>query len=188
MKKALVLLAEGFEEIEAIAVIDILRRGNVTVHVCSLDKEHVTGAHSITVKSDVRLEYIDIKTDNYDLIYLPGGIPGATNLRDDPRVIDLLKQYDEEGAILSAICAGPIVLERAGLLADKEVTSFPSFKKDLHFKAYHDRPAVVSGNVVTGRGAGTAMELGFTLLEELGLKERADKLREDMQYNLLFEK
>ena len=102
MKKVLVLLAQGFEEIEAVAVIDILRRAGVIVQICSTGKEYVTGNHGITIKSDVRLDYIDVYSDTYDLIYIPGGQPGATNLKDDERVIDLLKKYDTDQVLLAA--------------------------------------------------------------------------------------
>ena len=185
MKKVLVLLAQGFEEIEAVAVIDILRRAGVIVQICSTGKEDVTGNHGITLKSDVRLDYIDIYSDTYDLIYLPGGQPGATNLKNDQRVIDLLKKYDEDQVLLAAICAAPTVLEEAGLLNEREGTSFPTYKDVLHFKEYMEVPFVKSKNILTSRGAGTAMEMGFKILEELGLKKEALELRETMQYNFM---
>lgn len=187
MKKVLVLLAQGFEEIEAVAVIDILRRAGVIVQICSTGKEYVTGNHGITIKSDVRLDYIDVYSDTYDLIYIPGGQPGATNLKDDERVIDLLKKYDNDQVLLAAICAGPTVLEEAGLLNEREGTSFPTYKDVLHFKEYLEVPFVKSKNILTSRGAGTAMEMGYKILEELGLKDEAIELRENMQYNFLLE-
>jgi 4-methyl-5(b-hydroxyethyl)-thiazole monophosphate biosynthesis len=188
LKKVLVLLAKGFEEIEAVTVIDILRRAHVKVHICSIDKEFVEGSHGITIKSDVRLEYIDINKDIYDLVYLPGGMPGAANLRDDERVIELLKKYNGENVMLSAICAAPIVLSEAGLLKDKEATSFPGFKEVIDCNKYLEEVTVTSGNVITSRGPATAMELGYTLLEKLGLASEAHDLREDMLYNFLLEK
>lgn len=188
MKKVLVLLAKGFEEIEAVTVIDILRRAHVKVHICSIDKEFVEGSHGITIKSDVRLEYIDINKDLYDLIYLPGGMPGAANLRDDIRVIELLKKYSGDNVLLSAICAAPIVLNEAGLLKDKEATSFPGFREVIDCRKYLEELTVSSGNIITSRGPATAMELGFTLLEKLGLEAEAHDLREDMLYNFLLEK
>jgi len=187
MKKVLVLLASGFEEIEAVAVIDILRRAGVIVQICSTGKESVTGNHGITLKSDVRLDYIDVYSDTYDLIYIPGGQPGATNLKDDQRVIDLLKKYDSDQVLIAAICAGPTVLEEAGLLNEREGTSFPTYKDALKFKEYLEVPFVKSKNILTSRGAGTAMEMGYKILEELGLKDEAVELRENMQYNFMLD-
>ncbi len=187
-KRAIVLLAKGFEEIEAVAVIDILRRANVKVQICSIDKDQVVGAHNISIKSDVRLDFIDIYNDDYDVVYVPGGVPGVNNLAENEKVLDLLRKYHEDGVIIASICAGPWVLEQAGIIKDHEVTSFPSFKEKINPKEYKDEIFVKSGNVLTSRGAGTAMELGFMILNELGLVEEEKTLREDMQYNVLFEK
>jgi len=187
-KRVMVLLAPGFEEIEAVSVIDILRRAKVNAQICSsTEKEHVTGAHNITVKSDVRLDFIDIYNDLYDLIYLPGGVPGVDNLAGNKNVLELLKKYDADGTYISAICAAPWVLDKAGILKDHEVTSFPTYKDKISPKAYVDKVFVSSGNILTGRGAGTSMEMGFKILETLGLVEESKKLREDMQYNFLLE-
>jgi len=187
-KRVMVLLAPGFEEIEAVSVIDILRRAKVNVQICSsTEKEYVTGSHNITVKSDVRLDFIDIYNDLYDLIYLPGGVPGVDNLAENKNVLELLKKYDADGTYISAICAAPWVLDKAGILKDHEVTSFPTFKEKISPKVYVDKVFVSSGNILTGRGAGTSMEMGFKILETLGLVEESKKLREDMQYNFLLE-
>ena len=187
-KRVMVLLAPGFEEIEAVSVIDILRRAKVNVQICSTtEKEYVTGAHNITVKSDVRLDFIDIYNDLYDLIYLPGGVPGVNNLAENESVIELLKKYDEDGTYIGAICAAPWVLDQAGILSGHEVTSFPTYKDRISPESYLDKVFVSSGNILTGRGAGTSMEMGFRILETLGLEEESKKLREDMQYNFLFD-
>lgn len=187
-KRVMVLLAPGFEEIEAVSVIDILRRAKVNVQICSTtEKEYVTGAHNITVKSDVRLDFIDIYNDIYDLIYLPGGVPGVNNLAENESVIELLKKYDEDGTYIGAICAAPWVLDQAGILSGHEVTSFPTYKDKISPESYQDKVFVASGNILTGRGAGTSMEMGFRILETLGLEEESKKLREDMQYNFLFD-
>ncbi len=187
-KRVMVLLAPGFEEIEAVAVIDILRRAKVTVQICSTtEKEYVTGSHNITIKSDVRLKFIDIYNDMYDLIYLPGGVPGVNNLAENESVLELLKKYDEDGAYIGAICAAPWVLGEAGILEGHTVTSAPTFKEKISPKSYVDAVFVSSGNILTSRGAGTSMEMGFKILETLGYEEEAKKLREDMQYNFLLE-
>lgn len=186
-KRAIVLLANGFEEIEAVAVIDILRRAKVNVQICSIDKDYVMGAHNISIKSDVRLNFIDIYNDQYDVVYVPGGVPGVNNLADNDKVLELLQKYHEDGVIIAAICAGPWVLHQAGIIKDHEITSFPSFKEKIKAKNYVDEVFVKSDNILTSRGAGTAMEMGFRIVHELGLVEEAKTLREDMQYNFLME-
>ncbi len=187
-KRAIVLLAKGFEEIEAVAVIDILRRANVNVQICSIDKNTVVGSHNISIKSDVRLDFIDLYNDRYDVVYIPGGVPGVNNLVESDKVLELIRKYHEDGVIIAAICAGPWVLKEAGIIKDHEVTSFPSFKGKVNAKNYVDEVFVKSGNILTSRGPGTAMEMGFRILQELGLEKEAKNLREDMQYNFLFEK
>lgn len=189
MKKVLVLLAKGFEEIEAISVIDILRRTpDVIVHICSTGNQFVTGAHGIVIKSDLRIDYIDLFTDTYDLVYIPGGMPGAESLRDNEKVIELINKYYKDDTKIAAICAGPIVLERAGLLEGEVGTSYPGFENELSFKEYKEELVVVSDNIITSRGPGTSMELGFVILEELGLESESKRLREEMQYNFLKDK
>lgn len=186
MKKVLVLLAKGFEEIEAITVIDILRRtSDVIVHIGSAGKQFLTGAHGIVIKSDLRIDYIDLFTDTYDLVYIPGGMPGAENLRENEKVIELIQTYYKDNSKIAAICAGPIVLEKAGLLENEIGTSYPGFDKELSFKEYKEDLVVVSNNIITSRGPGTAMELGFVILEQLGLESESKRLREEMQYNFL---
>ncbi len=183
----MVILAPGFEEIEAVSVIDILRRAKVNVQICSTDKEFVTGSHNITIKSDARLEFIDVYNDDYDLIYLPGGVPGVNHLAESEDVMKLLKKYNEDGVFIGAICAAPWVLDQAGILKNHEVTSAPTFKDKISPKSFVDKVFVTSGNILTSRGAGTSMEMGFRILETLGLEEEAKKLREDMQYNFLMD-
>ncbi len=184
----MVILAPGFEEIEAVAVIDILRRAKVSVQICSTEKEFVTGSHNITIKSDARLEFIDLNNDEYDLIYLPGGVPGVNHLAESEDVMNLLKKFNEDGVLIGAICAAPWVLDQAGILTKHEVTSAPTFKDKISPKSCVDEVFVQSGNILTSRGAGTSLEMGFKILETLGLEEDAKKLREDMQYNFLMDK
>lgn len=181
MSKVAVILADGFEEIEAIAPIDILRRAGVDVDIYGLEAE-VTGAHNITIKADYILT--DIISD-YDLIMLPGGMPGAANLRDNALVIESLQLMNQLNKKISAICAAPIVLEKAGLLEGKKFTHFPGIEDQLpHGFDQHEAVVVVDGNLITGRGAGVALEFGYTLVEALG--GNSQELRENMQYNYLF--
>ncbi len=180
MKKVCVLLANGFEEIEALTVVDVLRRANIECELVSIEKEYVTGAHNITVKADVLID--DIK--NVDMLILPGGMPGATNLRDDSRVINLIKNLLENNKKVAAICAAPIVLEKASVIDGECVTSYPGFENELKGANYKEDLVVVSGNIITSRGPATALEFAYTILKELG-SDKTETLREEMLYNLL---
>lgn len=180
MKKILVFLADGFEEIEAVTVIDILRRANVRVDICSLEHDLVRGAHDIYVKSDIQ---IGDNLPDYDGIYLPGGMPGAKNLMEHPRVQELIADYHSKGKLISAICAAPIALNKAGILKGERVTSFPAFENELDDVIYIEEPVVVSNNILTSRGPGTSFSTGFAILKYLGYINEAEELKEDMQFN-----
>lgn len=181
MKKVAVILANGFEEIEAIAPIDILRRADFKVDVFGLTEE-VSGAHDIIIKADYILN--EPLTD-YDLIVLPGGMPGSKNLRDSDLVIETLQQMNQANNKIAAICAAPIVLEKANLLEGKKFTHFPGIEDQVASGLdQKDAVVVVDGNLITARGAGVALEFGYTLVDILGGDGEA--LRQDMQYNYLF--
>jgi 4-methyl-5(b-hydroxyethyl)-thiazole monophosphate biosynthesis len=165
MKKVAVLFAEGFEEIEALTVVDIMRRANVTCHMIGIDKINVLGTHSIQVKCDKTLDN-DIK--DYDLIVLPGGMPGAKNLQENKKVIEAVKYFNESGKLVSAICAAPIVLGTANIIENRNITSYPGFEDELKGCNYKEDRVVVDGNIITSRGPATAMEFAYKLLEILG--------------------
>lgn len=181
MKKIAVILAEGFEEIEAIAPIDILRRADFQVDVYGLT-EYVTGSHNIIVQADYVL---DETLTNYDVILLPGGLVGAKNLRDHPLVIDSLKQIDSSNQFVAAICAAPLVLDRAGLLEGRKFTHFPGLEEEFsQGELQKEATVVVDDHIITARGAGVALEFAYTLVDILGGNSQV--LRESMQYNYLF--
>jgi 4-methyl-5(b-hydroxyethyl)-thiazole monophosphate biosynthesis len=167
MSRVLVPLAQGFEEIEAVTVVDLLRRAGIEVHTASLDGPQVTGSHGITVAADIALDAA--REGDYDMIVLPGGMPGAQHLGADPRVIALLRRMAADGRYVAAICAAPSVLAHAGLLAERAATSFPGFLNADSAPGIRlrDDAVVVDGRVVTSRGAGTAMEFGLALVELL---------------------
>jgi 4-methyl-5(b-hydroxyethyl)-thiazole monophosphate biosynthesis len=166
MVTAGVLLANGFEEIEAVTVIDVLRRGGVECTVVGIGTRAPTGSHAITVTADVAID--DLAADaSFDVIVLPGGMPGATNLRDDARVQALVRRQHDRGGSLAAICAGPIALAPAGVLAGRRVTSYPGFLSQLGDVEYVDDAVVTDGGLVTSRGVGTAMAFALALLERL---------------------
>jgi protein deglycase len=176
MKRVLVPLAPGFEEIEALTIIDILRRGEVTVVTASLGGTAVEAAHGVTVMADKTLD--QALQDTYDMVVLPGGMPGASNLNEDPRVHEILRKMADSGKFAGAICAAPIVLAKAGLLKGKKVTSYPGFidKMDLPDTTYTGGPVECDGKVVTGRSPGTAMDFALTLVGLLQGKETRDKV------------
>ncbi|MBF6626340.1 DJ-1/PfpI family protein [Aerococcaceae bacterium zg-BR9] len=182
MKKFLVLLADGFEEIEALTPVDYLRRAGIEVDTASITEQlQVTGSHKITVLADKLLQ--DVTVDDYEGIYLPGGLPGATNLRDNDTVIELVQAFNQQEKLVTAICAAPIVLEKAGVIDGKNVTSFPSFSGELtSAKHYVDGEIVVTdGNIVTGRGAAIAIYESFKIIELLLGRAAVEKLKEGIQ-------
>lgn len=178
--KLLVLLAEGFEEIETVTTADVLRRAGLTCHLCSMEEEMVKGAHNIWVKSDVNIE--GIKINNYDGVILPGGMPGATNLRDDYRVLDILQKFNEEGKIIAAICAAPIVLEKADIIGDKEITSYPSFKEEFKSSKYVEDKVIQQDNIITSRGPATALDFAYKILENFITTKDIDDLKSEMLF------
>lgn len=161
MKRVLVPLAEGFEELEAVTVIDILRRAGIEVVVASLAGSPVTGSHGIRIAADTPLAAV-VEQD-FDMIALPGGMPGAEHLRNDPRVADFVRRLHGRGRPIAAICAAPMVLAAAGVLAGRRATSYPGFLGE----ASTGEAVVVDGNVITSRGPGTALDFALTLVEAL---------------------
>ena len=179
MKKAIVLLAKGFEEVEALTVVDVLRRGGVHCITCSIDGEdEVLGSHSIHVKANNIIEKVDV--DKYDALVVPGGMPGAANLRDSEKVIELVKKFHKENKIIAAICAGPIVLGKAGILKGKKVTSYPGFEGELGEVTYCEDIVVQNDNIITSPGPATAMHFAFKILENLANEEIVENLKEAM--------
>lgn len=177
MTNALVPLFAGFEEIEAITIIDVLRRGNVEVVTAGLTTTNVIGAHAIAVTADTTLDQVD--ASKFAAIVLAGGA-GTFRLREDPRLAKILTAQAEAGKIVAAICAAPTVLSQAGLLKGKRATSFPAVRDQLEVGEYLEIPVVVDGNVVTSRGAGTAMAFALKLVAILQGEAIANKLAKDM--------
>ncbi|AYW45672.1 DJ-1/PfpI family protein [Tetragenococcus koreensis] len=179
MSKVAVVFAPGFEEIEGLTIVDVLRRAEMDVTMVGFDKE-VTGNHNITVKSDQLLSE-DLK--NYDMIVLPGGTQGANNLKNNPTVIESLQTAYNNGKQIGAICAAPMVLEEAGLLQDKNYTSFPGIEDDIKSGNHSEMLVVKDGRVTTSRGPATALAFSYRLVDILG--GNSDEVKEAMQYNKL---
>jgi protein deglycase len=165
MKRVLVPLAEGFEELEAVTIIDILRRAGIEVVVASLASSPVTGSHGIRLAADTPLGAL-VEQD-FDMVALPGGMPGAEHLKKDPRVAEILKRLHAKGRPIAAICAAPMVLASAGLLAGRRATSYPGFLADAENSTIVGDAVVVDRGVITSRGPGTALDFALALVEEL---------------------
>ncbi len=176
MAKALVLLAPGFEEIEAITIIDILRRGDVQVTVAGLESGPITGSHQITVTPDAHIA--DTSHHEYDILILPGGQPGTNNLKSNPTVLRWVRERFERGQMIGAICAAPTVLHAAGIAKGLRLTSYPSEKDVFKESIYLEEAVVRDRNVITSRGVGTAQHFGIALVEALQGKEKARDVAE----------
>ena len=177
-KRACVLLADGFEETEAVAVIDVLRRAEIKVEVLGVEGKKVTGSHDIVIEADALLS--DRKGEKYDLVVLPGGMPGAATLRDHWGVQKLVQAHAAAGALVGAICAAPIALAKAGVLEGKRATCFPGFENQLGGAVHETAVVVRDGNVITSRAIGTSMQFALALVEALRDKPAAAKLAERM--------
>lgn len=179
-------LANGFEDIEALAPVDILRRGGVKVKTVSCTgSDYVESAHGVTMKADVKIEEADFA--DADLLFLPGGLPGATNLNDHPLVRQALTEQDKQSRRIAAICAAPLVLGGLGLLKGRRATCYPGFEKYLDGATYTAELFTIDGHITTGRGPAAAFPFGYALLEQLGGKAEAEALREGMIYNQLIQ-
>jgi 4-methyl-5(b-hydroxyethyl)-thiazole monophosphate biosynthesis len=165
MPRVLIFLAPGFEEIEAVTIIDLLRRGGLDVTVAGLQPDLVTGAHGIALAPD--RFYVDIEVDEYDCLVLPGGQPGTNNLKANHFVLDTVKRYYQQKKWIGAICAAPTVLAQAGILENKKVTSYPSDKAAFKSSDYQEKAVVRDGMIITSRGVGTAISFALELVSVL---------------------
>jgi len=165
MPKVCVPLAEGFEEIEAVSLIDVMRRGGIEVIVAGVEKELVTGANGITVKADTDIK--EVKADDLDMVVLPGGWGGTHILAENEAVQQLLREMKEKEKIVGAICAAPFALKQAGVLNER-YTCYPSVEEQIGTDGYTDKEKVViDGNVMTSRGPGTAICFGLAIVHKL---------------------
>jgi 4-methyl-5(b-hydroxyethyl)-thiazole monophosphate biosynthesis len=178
--RVLVLLAESFEEIEAVTPIDVLRRAGAQVVVASLSRGPVRGARGVSIVPDLPLDdLLELPWVPFEAVVLPGGMPGAQTLGEDGRVGRLLEGFMLEGRWIAAICAAPaMVLQKHGLIGDRPATCHPSMKDRL--PAWVDRTVVVSGKLITSQGPGTAMEFALTLVRNLCGDEIAQSVAASM--------
>lgn len=165
MKNVLVLFAEGSEELEAITIVNILRRAGVVVTLAGLTDGPLSGARNIGILPDAALDVV--LHQDFDMVVLPGGQPGTDNLKADARVIALLKRMAAQGKHVAAICAAPTVLAEAGLLSGRHATCYPGYLKDEPSVHLKDLAVVEDGQFITSRGPGTAMDFALALAEKL---------------------
>lgn len=180
-KQVCVFLADGFEEIEGLTVVDLLRRAGIEVTTVSItDSLTIHGAHGIDVLADKLFDEVDF--EKQDMVVLPGGMPGTLNLGAHAGVKEVLEKANEAGKILAAICAAPSVLGKYGYLKGRKATSYPGFEPQLDCAEYLYDAVVVDGNVITSRGMGTAIPFSLVLIEQLLDAETATKLGEAIIY------
>ena len=171
MASVLVPLAQGCEELEAVTVVDLLRRAGVQVVTAGLDNAPVRASRGVVLLADMTLD--EALKQEYDMLVLPGGLPGADHLDGDPRIRGLLRTMADSGRYTAAICAAPKVLASTGLLEGKKVTSFPGVLDAFTDLDYRSDPVVQDGRMITSRGPGTAMDFALTLIENLlGMDKR----------------
>lgn len=183
MPKVLVPLAQGCEELEAVTIIDLLRRAKIDVTTAGLDKQTVTASRGVKLVPDTDLD--SALKQEYDMIVLPGGLPGADHLDNDPRIKSLLQKMAADQKYTTAICAAPKVLANAGVLDGRKATSYPGFLDDLDLpntKISKDA-VVIDGKVITSRGPGTAMDFALTLIETLLGKQKRDEVEAGLARN-----
>ncbi len=179
-KRALVLLAEGFEEIEAVTPIDMLRRAGLEVFVCGLDSECVSGAHGVSIAADKKF---DSFIDDIDAIILPGGMPGAENLARSKKLKELIQTMHKAGKLVAAICASPaVVLAPSGILNGRRATAYPGMEKQFGKETiFLEDRVVLDGNIITSRGPGTAFQFSLAILEWLA----GEKARKEIEDSML---
>lgn len=181
MQRVLIPLAEGVEELEAITILDVLRRGNINAIAISMDDEllDVVGAHDLTLGADICWDYLEL--DVADMIVLPGGMMGMNLLRADSRILEMIRQMDAKGNYVAAICAAPAILQAAGILKGRKATIYPGMEKEIpDADIQRDQDVVVDNNLITSRGPGTALAFALTLLEILTDRKTRDAVAAGM--------
>ena len=172
-----VFLADGFEEIEALCPVDIMRRAGISVVTVGISKKEIVGSHNITVLSDITDTELSFN-ENIDLIFLPGGMPGTKNLDASPAVHRMIDLALDQNAYIAAICAAPMILGKRGLLNGKNAVCYPGFEEYLKgANIPFDKNVVLDGKIITARGMGVATDFGLALTEILCNREKADSLR-----------
>ena len=180
--KVYIFLAAGFEEIEGLTVVDIMRRAKIDVETISITgQKQINGAHKIIVEADRLFEETDFSDG--DMLVLPGGMPGTLNLAGNETLAALIRSYDDQGKKLAAICAAPSILGVMGILKDKNAVCFPGFEEKLAGANVLDVPAVTDKNVTTGRGMGAATDFALELIRVLQGEDKAKEMAEKIVFH-----
>lgn len=181
MSRVIVVLAEGFEEIEGLTVVDILRRAQIETGIMSVTgRKEVCGSHCITVTADCLFEEADI--EKADMIVLPGGMPGTVNLRGHGQLCHVLLDFDRKKKYIAAICAAPSILGELGMLEGRRACAYPAFEDALTGAEVVDAPVVTDGHIVTGQGMGAAIPFALELTALLEGKNKAEEIRRAIVY------
>lgn len=176
MSKIVVPISNGFEEIEAISIIDICRRANIKVVIAALENIQTIGAHNIKIEADIMIE--EIKENDFDMIVLPGGLPNAFTLADNTHVQSLLKQFKDKDKNIAAICAAPYALHKADVL-NENYTCYPSFEEKIRLDGYQNKEDfIIDGKVITSRGPATAMSFALEIVKLLKGQEIYEEIKE----------
>ena len=183
MSQVYIFLAQGFEEIECLTVVDLMRRVNISITMVAIgDTLEVTGAHGIVVTADTL--FSDMSFSDAHMLVLPGGAPGTCHLNACEPLKDLLKDFYAKGKYIGAICAAPMILGHLGFLEGRKATCYPGFEKDLFGAEHVTVPVVIDGHIITSRGLGTAIEFAGELIALLTDSATADQVKRQVIYNL----
>lgn len=180
-KKVCVFLADGFEEVEGLTIVDVLRRAGIDTEMVSVAQTHmIHGAHGIDIRADKLFEEVDY--DTVSMLVLPGGMPGTVNLEEHKGLKELIKTYDEQKKYIGAICAAPSILGKMGLLCGRQAVSYPAKEMELLGAQVLAEEVVVSDHIITSRGMGTAIAFSLKLVEVLVGKKEADEIGKAIVY------
>lgn len=174
-------LAEGFEEVEAIATLDVIRRAKIDIETVGVGSKNITGAHGVTVRCDIDTD--EATFTGLEGVILPGGMPGTKNLLADDHVNKAIDYCYSQGKLVSAICAAPMILGVKGLLRGKEATCFPGFEGDLEGAVISEKYYVTDGNIITARGMGSAINFGLEIVKYFKDEATANELKATLQYS-----
>lgn len=178
MKRVLIPLAEGFEEIEALAVANILRRAELEVVLVGLPGSIVKGRSEIKVISDKKIE--DIEPKEFDAVVLPGGNPGYVNLGRSQKILDMLVDFNNQEKLIAAICASPTILSKLGILDNRKATIYPGMEREI--PRPRSEKVVVDGHIITSEGPGTAIDFALEIIKNLSGKDKADEVKKELVY------
>ena len=178
MRKVLVPLAEGFEEIEALAVTDVMRRAGLEVVLTGLPGSIVKGRSGIKVISDRKIE--DVNPKDFDAVVLPGGDPGYVNLGISQKILDMLVDFNDQEKLIAAICASPAILSKLGILDNRKATVYPGMEREI--PKPRSGKVIVDGHIITSEGPGTAIDFALEIIKKLLGRDKAEEVRKEIVY------